>query len=352
LNTEASKHTPVQFSAIDTFLFASHQTQLTDMRDLASRLGSLLSDWRVPRDGTRRYIYDIWQPLTLLVIVTSFAAAFFYNYNPYPTTQSPYDDFFYNADGNLEKLDYDYEPMWDLQLYFTINIAFGSFPFSRAKVIDAAWDAVIGRGGQFVAAAIAYRILRRSFTLTMEICTVTIPAAASLYCRQIQPGSTGQLLHTMFWHWGSVHLIWRQPIHMGRMRLCTQLFVCIYVLLFAILVSVMTGHRAQLSGFTGYDSDEVGPLFPISLLVEPRMSFYDSARVGLSDAPMFTYDAIIYPDGVGERIVSGADVKSVEYNISELLASSRSFKEPWGVLVDCQWCMHLFYLHVSPVLTV
>jgi hypothetical protein len=318
------------------------------MQNLVSRLGSLLSDWKVPRDGTRRYIYDIWQPLTLLVIVTSFAAAFFYNYD---SSIYPYDDFFCNADGNLEKLDYDYEPMWDLQLYFTINIAFGRFPFSRAKVIDAAWDAVIGRGGQFVAAAIAYRILRRSFTLTMEICTVTIPAAASLYCRQIQPGFTRQLLHTMFWHWGSVHLIWRQPIHMGRMRLCTQLFVCIYVLLFAILVSVMTGYRAQLSGFTGYDSDEVGPLFPVSLLVEPRMSFYDSARVGLPDAPMFAHDAIIYPDGVGENIAS-ADIKSMRYNISELLASSRGFKEPWGVLVDCQWFTHLLSLHAIPVLTV
>jgi hypothetical protein len=322
------------------------------MRNLASRLGSILSDWKVPRDGTRRYIYDIWQPLTLLVIVTSFAAAFFSIYNPYPTTQFFSDEYFCNADGKLEKLDYDYEPMWDLQLYFTINIAFGRFPFSRAKIIDAAWDVVVGRGGQFVAAAIAYRTLRRSFTLTMENCTVTIPAVASLYFRQIQPESAGQLLHTMFWHWGSVHLTWRQLIHVGRIRLCTQLFVCIYVLLFAILVSVMTGYRAQLSGFTGFDSDEVGPLFPTSLLVQPRMAFYDGARVGLPEAPMFAHDAIVYPDGVGDIFFSGADRTSVEYSISEFFASSRGFKEPWGVLVDCQWCTNLLSLHAIPVLTV
>jgi hypothetical protein len=183
----------------------------------------------------------------------------------------------------------------------------------------------------------------------METCTVTIPATASLYCRQIQLESVSQLIHTMFWPWGSGHLRWRQGIHMGRLRLCTQLFVCIYVLLFATLGSVMTGYRAKLSAFTGYEG---GTLFPVSQLVEPRIGFNDGARVGLSDAPIFSHDEIVYPDGVGDisngywvdlenstyNIGDGywVGLESSRYSISEFLASSRDFKEPWGVLVDCQ----------------
>jgi hypothetical protein len=140
----------------------------------------------VPRDGMRRYIYDIWQPLTLLLVTISFTALFFTKSDPdsFGSGESIYTEsygpFFCNADGKLEETDSGYHPFWDPQLYFTTNVAFGEFPFSSAKVIDAAWDAVVGRGGQFLAAAVAYRTLRRSFTLTMETCTVTIPAAASL----------------------------------------------------------------------------------------------------------------------------------------------------------------------------
>jgi hypothetical protein len=103
------------------------------------------------------------------------------------------------------------------------------------------------------------------------------------------------------------------------------------VLLFATLGSVMTGYRAKLSPFTGYEG---GTLFPVSQLVGPRIRLYDGARVGLSDAHMFSHDAIVYPDGISDEYNVGDP--SYGYSIGEFLASSRDFKEPWGVLVDCQ----------------
>jgi hypothetical protein len=304
-----------------------------------SRLGS---NGKPPRDGSRRYFHYIWQPLTLLFITVSFMSTFFTIYNIYASTTYYVDLFFCNADGKLESTDSAYD-LWDPNLYFIVNIAFGKLPYSGAKVIDAAWDAVIGRGGQFVAAAVAYRTLRRSFTLTMETCTVTIPAAASLYCRQIQPESFVKLIHTMLWHWGSVHLQLRQAIHVGRVRLCAQLFVCLYVLLFTTLVSVMTGYTALLSGFTGYDDDGTGPLYPINRLVRPRIGLSNGNRVGLSDKAMFSHDAIVYPDAVIDARLEDWLKGTIEFDIEEFLASSRDFKEPWGVLVDCQWyarCLH------------
>jgi hypothetical protein len=300
-----------------------------------SRHGSMLRDCKVPRDGMRRYIYEIWQPGTLLAIMVSFTAVFFTNYNPHSSTQSIHDWFFCNADGTLELVDNGYRPFWDPQLYFSVNVAFGKFSFSRAKVIDAAWDAVVGRGGQFIAALMAYRILRKSLTLTMESCSVPIPAVALLYCRQIQLVPVGRLLHTMFWHWGSAHLVWRQPVLKGRARFGMQLFVCTYVLLFATLVSVMTGYRAQLTGYSGSGANQTGQLFATSQLVEPRFILYDGARVGLPDTTMYAHDTLEYPAGVLDYYDKDWTEESSLYSISELLNSSRGFKQPYGVLLDC-----------------
>jgi hypothetical protein len=291
---------------------------------------------QIPRDGKRRYMYDIWQPLILLLITASFTAAFFTSHDPYTSAIDQDSLFFCNADGKLEENNDDYKPFWDPHLYFTINIAFGEFRFSNVKVIDAAWDAVVGRGGQFVAAVVAYRTLHRSLTLTLEDRTVLIPTVTSLYCQQIQLIPVGQLVHTMFWHWSSSDLKWRHLVHSGRVRLDAQLFICIYVLSFATLVSMMTGYRARLSGFFGYDVGEVGQLFPIKQLALPIFVIYDSSRVALPEGPLFTYKAITYPEGIRQY----SDVPGTthtEYNVSGVLANSQDFAEPYGMLIDCRW---------------
>jgi hypothetical protein len=305
------------------------------MRNLVSRLGSQFRGWKIPQDGARRYLYDIWQPLTLLVITTSFMAAFFKNYSPYSSAVPTYDWFFCNADGTLEKTNIDYRPLWDPHLYFTINIAFGSFYFSTAKIIDAAWDAIVGRGGQILAAVVAYRTLRRSLTLTMESCTIPIPAVTSLYCQQIQLIPVGRLINTMFWQWGSVNPIWRQPFLRGRARCGIQIFVCTYVLLFATLASVMTGYTAQLTGFFGSGASQTGQLFPINQLVEPRLALYDGVRAGLPDTIMYAHDTIRYPEGIFDYYDSERKPGTSSYSITELLNISRDLKHPSDVLLDC-----------------
>jgi hypothetical protein len=296
----------------------------------------MLRDCRVPRDGMHRYIYDIRQPLTLLVIMVSFTAVFFTNRNPYSAPVSGYDWFSCNADGTLEMGGYHYIPFWDPQLYFSVNIAFGKFSFSGAKITDAAWDAVVGRGGQFIAAVVAYQTLRISLTLTMETCSVPVPAIASLYCQQIQLIPVGRLLHTMFWHWRSVHFTGRQPILKGRARFGIQLFVCTYVLLFATLASIMTGYRARLTGYTGSGANQTDQLFPIDKLAEPRFVLYDSVRIGLPDTIMYEHDTIVYPAGVLDYYDSGyTSGTRRSLNISEFLDISRNFEHPYGVLLDC-----------------
>jgi hypothetical protein len=137
----------------------------------------------------------------------------------------------------------------------------------------------------------------------------------------------------MVWHWGSSHPIWRRPFHAGRARFGMQVFVCVYLLLFSTLASVMTGYRAELSAFFGHDSDETGLLFPINQLVLPRMAMYDGDRVGLSKE-LFAHDIIVYPEGAHEPDSNGIIEHNASYHIDALLANSRDFVEPYGVLVD------------------
>jgi hypothetical protein len=280
----------------------------------------------IPRDGVRRYLYDTWQPLTLLLLTTCFTAAFYSNYHS-PASQKPGDFFFCNADGNVEKSEASYQPLWDPRLYFTVNIAFGRFAFSTVKVIDAGWDAVVGRGGQMLAAVLAYRTLRRSLTLTMETCTVTVPTIVTLYCHQVQVTSLGKLVHDIFWHWGSTHQKGQRPIYLGKCRLGVQVFICTYVMIFATLVSVMSGYRAQLTGYFGYDPESASQLQPIGELTQPRMVVFNGSRIGLSDPPIYEREKIPFPPLDGTVTL---------YNISEFIDNSRDFEEPYGVLVDCE----------------
>ena len=290
---------------------------------------SVLRTWKVPRDGTRRYLYDVWQPLTILVVTASFLGAFYATYNP-NALRDPDDLFFCNADGNVELANSRYSPLWDPRLFFTINLAFGQFAFSTAKIIDAGWDTIVGRGGQMVMAVIAYRTIRRSLTLTMETCTVSIPTFAALCCQQVQLIPTGRLIHDVFGHLGSVHTSRSQPVHAGRTRLCMQIIACTYVLSFATMVSVMTGYSAQLTGYYGYDTEEASQLQPVSALSRAGMILKDRdrMRIGISHLPMYASQKTIFPEidtALGSR-----------YAIVVLLAKSRDIEEPYGTLIDCR----------------
>jgi hypothetical protein len=282
------------------------------------------SRWEIPRDGVWRYLYDIWQPLALLLLTTCFAAAFYSTYNP-QVSQNPDDLFFCNADGNLEKSEPEYQSLWDPNLYFTVNIAFGRFAFSTVKVIDACCDAVVGRGGQMLAAVLAYRTLRRSLTLTMETSTVNLPTVATLFCYQVQLVSLGKLTQDIFSHRISTHPKRQRPIYLGKLRLGMQLLICSYVLLFAILVSIMSGYRAQLTSYFGYDPESASQLQPVSGISQPRMVVFNGSRIGLSDSPIYAREKIPAPP---------LDVYGSTYNISEFVDSSRDFEEPFGELVD------------------
>jgi hypothetical protein len=314
-----------------SFRFSTNSVGKTDkMEKFVSWIRPRRLESKVPRDGTYRYLYDIWQPLAILVPAFIFTVAF---YSTHKADQLTNPDAFFicNDNGYVERTKYSYNPFWDPRLYFTINLAFGKFAFSTVKVADAAWDTVIGRGGQVVAALIAYRTLRRSLTLTLETCTLTIPTVTSLYCQQIQAFSVMQMAYDLFWSWGAFNRpVRRKSNVLGRLRLATQIFTCIYVLLFATLVSVMTGYRAQLTGLVEYDGQSQS--VPISDLVIPRLFLQDGDRIGLPKSQVVAYDEITYPSNTNKTVRYEA-----VFDAKEFIESSRNFEEPYGTLVDCEY---------------
>jgi hypothetical protein len=286
-----------------------------------------------PQDGIRKYFIEIWQPGLLLTITTCFTVIFYSVYrDPYTSRNLEYqfhgnDLFFCNADGNVEKSEPRYNPFWDPRLYFTINLAFGQFTFSTVKVLDASWDVIVGRGGQMLTAIIAYRILRRSFTLTMETLAVTIPTVAALYCHQVQLVSLFKLTSEIFWHWSPKSSKRKRMLYTGKLRLGIQAFVCVYVLLFATIVSVMTGYRAQLTGY--FDEGGQGRnsgLVPVSQLARPAMVISDASRIGLSDSPLYIREEVPL-----RQLDLGSFYLYVHLQDS-------NFTEPYGTLVDCKCC--------------
>ncbi|KAI1363668.1 hypothetical protein F5Y08DRAFT_354276, partial [Xylaria arbuscula] len=65
--------------------------------------------------------------------------------------------------------------------HLALDLTYGNFTFTQAKVIDVAWDTVIGQGGRLFHGWILYRcIIYPLLVLAMEISTVTYPYYTTL----------------------------------------------------------------------------------------------------------------------------------------------------------------------------
>jgi hypothetical protein len=305
--------------------------QLTNAKEHLIRIWTTLRAWTVPQDGFRKYLYDIWQPLTILVLTASFAGTFFTVKDPYASSR---DLFYCNADGNVQTLETGvtggYKPLWDPNLFFIINVSVrDNFSFTQAKLIDAVWDLGIGRGGQLLAAVATYRVLRRSLTLVMESCTVTIPTITSVCCQQMSIWSSWHLLLDVFSTRASQQFGGKRLSLTGRRRLSMQLIACVYVLVFPTLTSVMTGYRTGFTGLFDYTNGTVSQVKPLSELGYTRMFLGDGSRIGLPDSIGYPPHMVPFSeeDDVTEKPVGIA---------AFLLDSSKSTQESVGALVDCK----------------
>jgi hypothetical protein len=235
----------------------------------------------VPQDGELRYLADAWQPWTILLSTAVFAASVLPALGRINTKS---DVVSCNADGIVVSPSLASSLVWDADKFFTINLLVNDYSFTQAKVIDAFWDVGVGRGGQAIVAIITYRVLRRSMLLVLEKSEISIPTTTSILCRQIQLLSIWELCRETF-SLAKRKAVSRRERAIEIARYAMYIFVCGYVLAFATITSVMTGHRANLTGFFGLNNTQTGMSEPLRLLFSGagRTVVSDGSRIGGRD---------------------------------------------------------------------
>lgn len=116
---------------------------------------------------------------------------------------------------------------------FDLDLTFGNFTFTHAKLIDAAWDTTIGQGGRLLHGWILYRcVMRRLLIHAMEKYCVTYKYYLTISWSRASFESLYVILTDLFSMQG-IASFW-----------CTLLLIYAlsYTLLFAILWSTATGY--------------------------------------------------------------------------------------------------------------
>lgn len=116
---------------------------------------------------------------------------------------------------------------------FALDIAYGNFTFTQAKVIDVTWDTVVGQGGRLVHGWILYCcIIYPLLVLAMETYTATYPYYATLSFSKASFETLVQLLKTL-------HITKSYSV-----LLCTILLIytLAYTLSFSLIWGTATGY--------------------------------------------------------------------------------------------------------------
>ena len=70
---------------------------------------------------------------------------------------------------------------WNPSLWFTVTLGVGGLSFSEAKMIDIAFDLVVGRGSQLLFAWGVYHVIRRALYRSMEVKGISYTTMHAIY---------------------------------------------------------------------------------------------------------------------------------------------------------------------------
>ncbi|KAI0445077.1 hypothetical protein F4803DRAFT_571868 [Xylaria telfairii] len=134
---------------------------------------------------------------------------------------------------------------------FALDLAYGNFTFTQAKIIDATWDTVIGQGGRLLHGWILYRcIIYPLLVLAMEISTITYPYYTSLSFSKVSFDTLLQLLKTL------------DLTRSYSVLLCTILLIYAlgYTLLFPLIWGTATGYLSLSHKLYAMPDGDIVPL--------------------------------------------------------------------------------------------
>lgn len=133
--------------------------------------------------------------------------------------------------------------LWDKTLFFTITVLVSKdagWDFTHAKVVDIAWDTVVGRGGQLVLAFVAYHVFHKALVQVMAERPVGFPTYAAV---AFHIGTASSL-----WAFFRALASRSFPLTFRGRRVLAAMLVCsAYIVAIPTLFSAMTGYVAVSS---------------------------------------------------------------------------------------------------------
>ena len=125
----------------------------------------------------------------------------------------------------------------DSSYFFTPNLSFGSMTFTQVKVIDIAWDLLIGRGGQILLAWVNYRVFNEWLYYHMEMHKTSYKLYTSLAFSTTSLTTLG-VLGKEFLSFGKG--TWKRFFRW--LGILSMLLSTLYVISFPTLMAAMTGY--------------------------------------------------------------------------------------------------------------
>jgi hypothetical protein len=165
----------------------------------------------------------------------------------------------------------------DSSYFFTPNLSFGNMTFTQVKVIDVAWDLIIGRGGQMLMAWVNYRVFNEWVVGFMEREVLGFKMYAAVAFETTTVGTLGVL---------GKEIIAKQTKRVGWLKgglrwlaVVSMFLSTLYVLSFPTLLAAMTGYIAKSEP---YVEDEDRNLIAWGKVDTVRYVINDAFRIGFA----------------------------------------------------------------------
>ncbi|KAF2822278.1 hypothetical protein CC86DRAFT_458744 [Ophiobolus disseminans] len=165
----------------------------------------------------------------------------------------------------------------DSSYFFTPNLSFGAMSFTQVKVIDVAWDLLVGRGGQLALAWVNWRVFNEWMVWHAEQHGTSWKMYAAVAFETTSLGTLGVLVKE-FLSYGKGS--WKRFFRW--LGLVCMFFSTLYVLSFPTLMAAATGYIAKSEPYVG---DYDGNLITFGKVDAVQYVVNDAGRVGY-DRPL------------------------------------------------------------------
>ncbi|KAI3332228.1 hypothetical protein HD806DRAFT_479848 [Xylariaceae sp. AK1471] len=183
-------------------------------------------------------------------------------------TFSPFDDYTY----------------WDASGFFQINLGFGSFTFTEAKIIDIVWDIVIGRLGQGILAFFSWRTFADYVAVHMETAPMTYTAFIVLF---MQDGPSFMSILRMVRDFALYRRL------RSKVSTAWVILSMLFILAWPTLIAAMSGYSPKVGAYVKDVDQNFVPYDDFRLL---SYIVHDGWRINLTgDYPV---PAVFKPDGI------------------------------------------------------